>query len=260
VRSLASAGHAPLSPPVYEAFSWDSHADNVMAQWSSFYPRDDFQPEIVVGMYDRWLSQLGSGPTQAERALVHTPMMDLAHERRFAISEMEQSMTDFELEHRRCIGQYIDHLQMHFSNHPADKSEDSVLRQPRALIELDPLPAESKLLDPFPDTNPSLDTVVPPLEQVLELLLSTSVPQVQSTIIEMPPKSPLSADESGTISDRSVKFCIEEIKTLSKQSRRLIPKGPRQQKVIQLRKKAARSHRNESDESDADPQLKRARR
>lgn len=260
MRSLASVRQALLSPPVYEAFSLDSHADNVMAQWSSFYPQDDFQPEVVVGMYDRWLSQLGFGPTQAERALVHTPMMDLAHERRFVVSEMEQSMTDFEVEHRRGIGQYIDHLQTHFSNNPADESEDSLLRQPRALIDLSPLPAESKFLGPFPHTNPPLDTVVPPLEQVLELLSSTSVPQVQPTTTEMPPESPLTADDGENISDISVELRIEEIKIFSKQSRQLTPKRPRQQKAVRLRKDTARYHWDESDESDANPQLKRARR
>jgi len=231
-----------------------------MAQWNSFLPQDGYQPEIVVGMYDRWLSQLEFGPTQAERALVHTPMMDLAHERRFVVSEMEQSMSDFETNHRRQIGQTIEHLQSHFSNHPADELEDSVAYRPRALIGLAPLSAELKSLDSFRPTNLPSDAVVPPLEQVLQSLSPTSVPQAQPIYTEMHLEPSLTADESETTSDRSVEARIEEIKSFSKQYRQLTPKRPRQQKALRFRKDVPRRHRSKSDSSDTKPHCKRARR
>ncbi|KAJ9653110.1 hypothetical protein H2198_007685 [Neophaeococcomyces mojaviensis] len=84
-----------------------------MAQWYHFYHNED-DAEIKVGVYDRWLRQVGYGPTQAERYLVHTEMMDLAHERRFVVAECGLDMSDFEQQHSQRVGKAISHLEKHF--------------------------------------------------------------------------------------------------------------------------------------------------
>lgn len=43
----------------------------------------------------------------SRKVLVHTPLMEVAHERHFVVGEMKQSINDFELEHLRRIGQTI---------------------------------------------------------------------------------------------------------------------------------------------------------
>ena len=98
--------------------------------WQTFYAARETPGNYVYGMYDLYLSQLETGPTQAERVLYHTPMMDSAHERRFVISETESSMPDFEQDHSRRIGSYTSLLETRIndtSNHFAriyPESED----------------------------------------------------------------------------------------------------------------------------------------
>ncbi|KAJ9662590.1 hypothetical protein H2198_001262 [Neophaeococcomyces mojaviensis] len=119
-----------------------------MVQWYNFYGHDDVEPEIKVGLYDRWLSLLRSGPTQVERVLVHTPMMDLAHERRFVVSETKQSMSHFEVEHSQRVEMTINHLEAYFANNPSDQLEDSILREPQAPTGLAPNVALVEIFKP----------------------------------------------------------------------------------------------------------------
>lgn len=82
-----------------------------MAHWTNFCEMEKLPPELLVGIYDQWLSQLPSGPTQAERVLIHTDVMETAHERRFALSQCSWSMLDFQIDHCRRIEHYVDYLQ-----------------------------------------------------------------------------------------------------------------------------------------------------
>lgn len=231
-----------------------------MAQWSNFYEEGEFEPELVVGMHDRWLSQLASGPTQAERVLFHTPMMEVAHERRFVVNEIKQNMSDFEVEHTRRMGLTIAHLESHFAKHRAAEPEDSILHQSKVLIGLALFPAEPTFVDAFLGTNRSLDTSMPPFKQVLELLSSRSVPQEEPATTEVQFGMPLTVDDSENVSDAVYEDCLEMIRTVSKQSRKGPGKKPRQIKAVRIRRDIALCRGDESDESDGKPVPKRARR
>lgn len=114
-----------------------------MAHWYNVYHNDDFEAEIQVGLYDQWLRQLGTGPTQADRVLIHTDMMDLAHERRFAVCEAGIDMSGFEANHSHRVKQAIDHLQSHFTAHASTEPDDSDDYLDAALIGLTQLPSRS---------------------------------------------------------------------------------------------------------------------
>lgn len=104
-----------------------------MAQWYHFYHEEE-DAEIKVGLYDQWLCRLDFGPTQAERFLVHTEMMEMAHERRFVVAQGCADMSGFEMEHSLRITTTIEHLERIFINRPYDGCDPLELE---AGIELD---------------------------------------------------------------------------------------------------------------------------
>ncbi|KAK5943331.1 hypothetical protein PMZ80_004338 [Knufia obscura] len=230
-----------------------------MAQWSNFYDQDDFEPEIVVGMYDRWLSRLGFGPTQAERVLVHTPVMEVAHERRFAVSETKQSMSDFEVEHSRRMEETIAHLESHFAKHPTNESEDSKIRQSRDLIGLAPLAEGSTYLEFLPAMNHAMDEPIPPFEQALDLLSHKSVPQKEPATCELQFGMPMTVDDNEDVGDRFHEDCLETIRAVSKQSRQIFMKRPRQMKAVRIRKRITFCYLDDSDECGVKPLSKKQR-
>jgi len=231
-----------------------------MAQWTNFYENDDFQPEIVVGMWDRWLSELGYGPTQAERVLVHTPMMEVAHERRFVFSETEQNMSDFEVEHPRRIEETIAHLQSHFTKHPADEQDDSILHQSSALIGLAPFPLESTFLASFPGPSQRSTTATPPYPQLLELITPTQTPQDEYSTSGRQVEMPLAVDDSDVPGNTATEQCLEHIRTIRKQYHKGSSKRPRQMKPARTRRNIHICPADASEELDVIPQPKRTRK
>jgi len=229
-----------------------------MTHWRTFDEKDEFEPDIVVGMYDRWLSQLGHGPTQAERVLVHTPMMEVAHERRFVAAETKCSLSDFKFEHTLRIEQTIDLLQSHFAKYRAIDADCATAHQPTALIGLAPLPTESVFHRSFLGANRLLDTATPPIEQVLEDLSSgRPVEQGLSTASQQFGMD-LAVEDCDDISDGNYEQSIEEVRIVSKQLRQISNKRPRQRKPIRIHKDVATFHGDESD-GDSRPLAKRAR-
>lgn len=79
-----------------------------MSDWRPLMGEDEKDFEILVGLYDKWLRQIRYGPTPGECVLHHTPMMDLAHERRFAVGEAQLDISNFEHEHCSRISYAID--------------------------------------------------------------------------------------------------------------------------------------------------------
>ena len=170
-----------------------------MAQWYHFYEHDKVEPEIQVGLCHRWLSQHGCGPTQAERVFVHTQMMEVAHERRFVVSETKQCMSHFATEHSQRVEMTIAHLEAHFANNPSNELEDCSPHEHEALIGLAPLPLESRLVETFPSANRVLDTTMPSLEQALESLSHIQVSKPSTADSQL--GTSLTADESENSSD-----------------------------------------------------------
>lgn len=107
-----------------------------MAQWYTFTHADTFSPELLVGMYDRWLKVLPYGPTQAERMLVHTPMLDLAHERRFVFSQMGSRLDSFEADHCRRLQYALDSLNRFYDQHGGDGHESRTTQDHVSLADL----------------------------------------------------------------------------------------------------------------------------
>lgn len=60
---------------------------------------------------------VGSGPSQAERVLDQSPMLEQAHERRFVVGELSLDIAGFEAEHSQRIRETLDRLQSHFDLH-----------------------------------------------------------------------------------------------------------------------------------------------
>ncbi|KAJ9651388.1 hypothetical protein H2198_009332 [Neophaeococcomyces mojaviensis] len=226
-----------------------------MAHWYNFYGHDDFEPEIKVGLYDRWLSLLRSGPTQAERVLVHTPMMDLAHERRFVVSETKQSMSHFEVEHSQRVEMTINHLEACFANNSSDQLGDSVLREPKAPTGLAPMPPGSTFREIFPCVDRFLDTTMPPIEQVLELL--SRIPVSEPSPADLQNETSLAVDDRENASDTLYEQWAETLREINKQSHGRPCKRPRQMRVVRVRKDILSHH---VEKSHAKPQPKPARR
>lgn len=213
-----------------------------MAQWYYFYEHDEFESEIQVGLYDRWLSQLGCGPTQAERLFVHTPMMEVAHERRFVVSETKQHMSHFEIEHSERMERTISHLVAYFANNPSNELEDSGLHEHKALIGLASMPLESRFIKIFPCANRVLDTTMPSIEQALEWLshLPVSTPSTAGSQCGMS----FTAEDSGNISDTLHEQLMQTRRKINKQTRRRSCKRPRQWRDVRIRKDILLSRAN----------------
>lgn len=107
-----------------------------MSQWVPFTHPDDFDPEILVGMYDRWLRPLPYGPTQAERMLYHTDMMELAHERRFALSQIKKDISNFEADHCWRLQDALDKLSHYYIQHRCNRHESRRVQDHPSLIGL----------------------------------------------------------------------------------------------------------------------------
>ena len=205
-----------------------------MAQWYHFYEHDKFMPQIHVGLYDRWLSQLGCGPTQAERAFVHTSMMEVAHERRFVVSETKQRMSHFEIEHSQQVEATISHLEAHFANNPSNELEDSSPHEHKALIGLAPMPLESRFIETFPSANRLLDTTMLTIEHVLESL--SHIPVSKPSTADSQLGTSLTADDSENSGGALYEQGMETIREISQQTRRRLYKRPRQRRDVRIRK------------------------
>lgn len=108
---------------------------------------EDYEAEIQVGLYDQWLRQLDFGPTQADRVLVHTNMMESAHERRFAACQASIDFSHFEADHSRRIKQAVDHLQTRINDHTTRELDDSEEHDDEGLIGLSQSPSKSTETD-----------------------------------------------------------------------------------------------------------------
>ena len=207
---------------------------SVMAQWYHFYEHEKCEPEIQVGLYDRWLSQLGCGTTQAERPLVHTQVMEVAHERRFAVSETKQRMSHFEIEHAQRGEITIAHLEARFANKPSNELEDSKPYEHKALIGLAPIPPESRLVETFPSADRVPGTTMPSLQQALESLshMQVSKPATADSQLE----TPLTVDDTENSSDALAEQGMETIREISQQACRRSYKRPRQRRDVRIRK------------------------
>jgi len=222
-----------------------------MAQWYQFYHHDD-DAEIKVGLYDRWLCRIEYGPTQAERALVHTEMMNLAHERRLVVAERDLDMSGFEREHSHRIGSAIDLLETHFN----DRSLDSFYEPADVDIELDCVSHEpekvrhvrNELLLGFdtlsvPDSHNKRYEYTPSLPQTLQRLsvLSTSKQrpmEVTGDVTEVDETSP------GVFPSDAVRAALAIV---SRKRRRDSGSHPRQLKEPRLRETLKRFKPNEVD-------------
>lgn len=213
-----------------------------MAQWYQFVNPDDFEPEIRVGLYDRWLSLLGFGPTQAERVLVHTPMMDLAHERRFAMTESGQDMSDFESKHSRHIAFALDQLHPYLP--PKDTPGINIAQSDNddALIGLAPIPSMSVFRDSFPLPGKHTGVLAQGIPQALcmmekSLAGETFDQDVQHPeICTPPPEESIIVDESPGAEEALQEEVLEALRQVNKKSRRPSFQRPRKFGLIRARR------------------------
>lgn len=213
-----------------------------MAQWYQFVDPDDFQPEIRVGLYDRWLSLLGFGPTQAERVLVHTPMMDLAHERRFAVSESGQDMSGFESKHSRHIAFTLDQLHPYLPKDDMSRISITVSDNDSALIGLTPIPSMSTFRDSFPLLGKHMGSLDEGLEQALCLMEKSSAGKMvdqsaqQLEICTPPSEDSITVDEFPGAPDTLQEEVLEALRQVNKKSRRPSFQRPRKIGLIRARR------------------------
>ncbi|KAK5069104.1 hypothetical protein LTR51_008816, partial [Lithohypha guttulata] len=88
-----------------------------MAQWSVFFEQENVALVFVVGLTEQRLSRLSRGPTQAERVLIHTGMLTLAHERRLVVSQTGRDISRFEDQHITDVRRTLGWLQGFFDQH-----------------------------------------------------------------------------------------------------------------------------------------------
>ncbi|KAK5080085.1 hypothetical protein LTR05_008796 [Lithohypha guttulata] len=88
-----------------------------MAQWSVFFEQENVALVFVVGLTEQRLSCLSRGPTQAERVLIHTGMLTLAHERRLVVSQTGRDISRFEDQHITDVRRTLGWLQGFFDQH-----------------------------------------------------------------------------------------------------------------------------------------------
>lgn len=113
-----------------------------MAHWYSVYHDEDYEAEIQVGLYEQWLQQLDIGPTQADRVLEHTPVMEIANERRFAVCQDGIDISSFEAEHTRRIKKALDHVQERLASHASRETCEAEGCLDEALIGLIHFPTQ----------------------------------------------------------------------------------------------------------------------
>lgn len=83
-----------------------------MSDWSLFIePNYEHCYELLVGPHEIWIRRIPRGLTQLDRAMIHTPMMDLAHERRVVIAQDQLDLSDYESNHCERIQQALSLLE-----------------------------------------------------------------------------------------------------------------------------------------------------
>lgn len=203
---------------------------------------EDYQAEIQVGPYAQWLRQLDSGPTQAERVLVHTEMMEHADERRFAVCQAGFDMSRFELDHSRRIELAIDHLQSYFFANPSYEADSAEDHDHKALIGLAQTRPEQKYVDCSQFASHSTTRERTPMLVALHSMLqrANSAKSKQAAVFA---EDAIMADV--TDSDEEDKKLQEKqlealVATAVRNSLRKPTVGVRQYKIIRIRRGHAR--------------------
>lgn len=205
-----------------------------MVQWTTFYENGACSAEILVGIHDRWISQLPYGPTQAERVLHHTAMMDLAHERRFVVCESRHPLPDFETEHLQRLEYYLNRLQTHFDDNRVHRPDDSTVGDDHALIGLVPFPKDHEFLKVFPFVGTTGDADLGSMNKALNDILEQS--KAATKLLCPFPAEHIIVDENESYSEQMKLRLMEELPGLKAKSRAHMAKKPRLLKDVRIRK------------------------
>lgn len=201
---------------------------------------EDYEAEIQVGLYDQWLRQLDFGPTQADRVLVHTDMMEHAHERRFAVSQASIGLSRFEADHSRRIKQAIDHLQTRFAAHASCEPDDSEECRDEVLIGLARPPCASTQTD-------CTQFATHPTRRLTSLVQAELYSMLQQTNPGSSKRAHPRTDDMLVADVNERDYCTvqeevyEELMAARKRLRRTPSKGSLQMRPIRYRSDAIRS-------------------
>lgn len=80
-----------------------------MVPWYNFVQPEDAEPEMWIGPYECYVEELGDGPSALDRAMTHTLMLQLDHERRFAVSQLGLDCSAFETDHCANVSRAINY-------------------------------------------------------------------------------------------------------------------------------------------------------
>lgn len=199
-----------------------------MIQWYTFLQPDNFDPEIRVGLYDQWLLQVGFGPTQAERVLVHTDMMSLAHERRFVVGQLEQSMADFAVHHSEYMARTIEILEGHLASSAKNTVASLSDRGEEDLIGLSTLSATINSMSNL--FQPTLDIRLSDLTNTIgnSAMVEAPTEQMVNDKTATHIYDTISVDEEADLDVDQLKEWREDIRQASKASRSTSFRTPRQ--------------------------------
>lgn len=213
---------------------------SLLCALTDIYDSEDYEAEIQVGLYDQWLRQLDFGPTQADRVLVHTDMMEHAHERRFAVSQASTDLSRFEADHSRRIKQAIDHLQSRFIAHASHEPDDSEDCNDEVLIGLRRYPSA-------PTQTDCTQFATHPTRRLTSLVQSELSSMLQQTTPRGSKRGHLTMDEVlvADLNERDYGTIQEEVYgellAARKRLRGTPSKGSLQMKPIRYRSDTARS-------------------
>lgn len=79
-----------------------------MLPWYNFVQSEDAEPEVCIGPFECYIEERGYGPSALDRAMTHTLMLQLDHERRFAVSQLGIDCSTFATDHCANVTRAID--------------------------------------------------------------------------------------------------------------------------------------------------------
>lgn len=87
-----------------------------MIPWYNFVQPEEVESEMWTGLHQCYVEERGYGPSAIDRAMTHTFMLHLDHERRFAMSQLGLDCSTFSTEHCANVSRAIDCAVKHFDS------------------------------------------------------------------------------------------------------------------------------------------------
>lgn len=214
-----------------------------MVPWYNFVQPDGVEPEMWIGPYEHYVEGRGFGPTSIERAMTHTLMLQLDHERRFAVSQLGLDCSNFETEHCENVARAIDCAIDCFELHQTGTKTGRTIEHDDDLIGLNYTPVPPNYMSTLSDMLFCCDDAsISKCSRIVEQSTKSPSPSQSQSLPDFKRKS-MSVSSAILVDDTDVDgeaqaILVETARRICTEQYKLSEKRPRQYVAKRARKPA----------------------